>query len=226
MAGPRLASAQPCYWTPLGTTRPSVESVLPRRPSTSFTGRRAAATQPAMLLLLLLFAIVCGPMPASQPAKLFVSHWRLTPPSLPLPRAPSRLRPDVRVLRSTDPASADNAIAPFAERVDDDADLRWGMMAAKFTCGVCNTSAMKQFRRLSYERGIVIVECPGCLRRHVLADHLGWGLMDKKGNVESLFREEGREVLYGRLVNGSVVLMDGVRLAADPAGTPEPPAQP
>ena len=43
-----------------------------------------------------------------------------------------------------------------------------------FTCGQCNTRAAKAFSKDSYERGVVIVECPGCSSKHLIADHMGW----------------------------------------------------
>ena len=43
-----------------------------------------------------------------------------------------------------------------------------------FTCSKCNTRAAKAFSKQSYEQGVVIVECPGCSSRHLIADHLGW----------------------------------------------------
>ena len=91
-------------------------------------------------------------------------------------------------------------------------ETRKGFMAAQITCGVCGTQAVKQFRRLSYEKGVVVVECPGCGARHVLADHLGWGLMDdQEGNphtVEDVLAAKGKKVMYGKMVNGTVVILD------------------
>lgn len=58
-----------------------------------------------------------------------------------------------------------------------------------FTCTKCGTRAAKAFSRDSYERGVVIVECPGCQARHLVADHLGW--FGSKGNVEDFAREKG-----------------------------------
>eukprot|EP00667_Euglena_gracilis_P029842 EG_transcript_40131 len=71
-------------------------------------------------------------------------------------------------------------------------------MAAMFTCGACETRVLKTFTRHSYEKGVVIVECPGCHNLHVLADNLGW-FGDEK-NVEEILRAKGEEVRRGRVV--------------------------
>ncbi len=41
-----------------------------------------------------------------------------------------------------------------------------------FTCGQCGTRAVKSFSKRSYETGVVIVTCPGCEARHLVADNL------------------------------------------------------
>lgn len=43
-----------------------------------------------------------------------------------------------------------------------------------FTCSKCNTRAAKAFSKKSYQEGVVIVDCPGCHSKHLIADHLGW----------------------------------------------------
>lgn len=40
-------------------------------------------------------------------------------------------------------------------------------------CRNCETRQMKQFSKLAYEKGIVIVKCSGCDKRHLIADNLG-----------------------------------------------------
>jgi hypothetical protein len=75
-----------------------------------------------------------------------------------------------------------------------------GDMVAAFTCTVCNTRSVKRFTKLSYTQGIVIVECPGCYNKHLLADNLGW-FDDERVNIEEILRSKGEEVTR---IQGSV----------------------
>ena len=62
-----------------------------------------------------------------------------------------------------------------------------------FTCTECNTRAAKRFTRLAYETGVVIIQCPGCQNRHLIADNLGW-FREAGTNVEALLAEKGEEI--------------------------------
>eukprot|EP01025_Chloroclados_australasicus_P050648 TRINITY_DN5847_c2_g1_i1.p2 TRINITY_DN5847_c2_g1~~TRINITY_DN5847_c2_g1_i1.p2 ORF type:complete len:191 (-),score=15.80 TRINITY_DN5847_c2_g1_i1:1299-1871(-) len=66
-----------------------------------------------------------------------------------------------------------------------------------FTCKKCDTRAAKQFSRHSYEKGIVIVTCPGCKSNHLIADNLGW-FENENRNIEDILKEKGEEVVRKR----------------------------
>ncbi|TBU37932.1 zf-DNL-domain-containing protein [Dichomitus squalens] len=84
-------------------------------------------------------------------------------------------------------------------------------LALTFTCTVeaCGHRSTHQFTKRSYTRGIVIVQCPGCKNRHLIADHLGWFKEStedgKLKTVEDLLRAKGEKVRRGRLDAGGVV---------------------
>jgi protein import protein ZIM17 len=67
------------------------------------------------------------------------------------------------------------------------------MLMMMFTCGQCETRAAKAFSKVAYTRGVVLLECPGCSVRHVVADHLGW--FGAKGTVEDFAAERGGAVV-------------------------------
>ncbi|KAH9975800.1 DNL zinc finger-domain-containing protein [Lactifluus volemus] len=78
-------------------------------------------------------------------------------------------------------------------------------LSITFTCtaGDCSTRSTHQFTKRAYERGIVLIECPGCKTRHLIADNLGWFKdsteAGKLRNVEDLLRVRGETVRRGRL---------------------------
>ncbi|KAJ4710615.1 DNL-type zinc finger protein [Melia azedarach] len=43
----------------------------------------------------------------------------------------------------------------------------------QFTCDECGERTQRLINRLAYERGLVYVQCAGCLRHHKLVDNLG-----------------------------------------------------
>ncbi|XP_022777022.1 mitochondrial protein import protein ZIM17 isoform X2 [Durio zibethinus] len=46
-------------------------------------------------------------------------------------------------------------------------------LLVQFTCGECGERTERLINRLAYERGLVYVQCAGCLHYHKLADNLG-----------------------------------------------------
>jgi len=63
-------------------------------------------------------------------------------------------------------------------------------LAIMYTCTVCDTRSAKVFTKQAYEKGVVIVRCPGCDNQHLIADRLGW-FEDESWDVERLMKERG-----------------------------------
>ncbi|PWN93554.1 zf-DNL-domain-containing protein, partial [Acaromyces ingoldii] len=74
-------------------------------------------------------------------------------------------------------------------------------LALTFTCTVegCGERSSHQFTKRSYEKGIVLVQCPGCKNRHLIADHLGWFAQDasEPKTIEEMVAQKGGRVQRG-----------------------------
>ncbi|WVO13440.1 hypothetical protein L204_101056 [Cryptococcus depauperatus] len=74
-----------------------------------------------------------------------------------------------------------------------------------FTCTAdsCGHRSSHEFAKKSYEKGIVLVQCPSCKARHLIADHLGWFKESMEGgklkNVEDILRTRGEKVKRGKV---------------------------
>lgn len=66
------------------------------------------------------------------------------------------------------------------------------MLTLVFTCNVCETRAARQFSHHSYTKGAVIIQCPGCDKYHLIADHLGW--FNEGKNIEEFMAKKGETV--------------------------------
>ncbi len=64
----------------------------------------------------------------------------------------------------------------------------------EFTCKKCEERVKKTISKLAYNRGIVIVRCPGCNNLHLIADRLGWFSHFDGQDVEDFLRQKGEMV--------------------------------
>ncbi|KDR67642.1 hypothetical protein GALMADRAFT_79657 [Galerina marginata CBS 339.88] len=76
-------------------------------------------------------------------------------------------------------------------------------LSLTFTCTVpnCGERSSHQFTKQAYQKGVVLVQCPGCKNRHLIADHLGWFKEATKGGklvtIEDILREKGEKIQKG-----------------------------
>lgn len=62
-----------------------------------------------------------------------------------------------------------------------------------FTCKKCGTRSSHIISKQSYQTGSVMVQCPGCLNRHLIADHLNI-FHDGTINIEDILKAQGEEL--------------------------------
>ena len=65
-----------------------------------------------------------------------------------------------------------------------------------FTCTKCDTRSAKRISKRAYHHGVVLVECPGCKNRHLVADNLKW-FDETVSNVETILKEKGESIFKG-----------------------------
>lgn len=70
-------------------------------------------------------------------------------------------------------------------------------MLIGFTCKICEERSHHTMSKLGYTRGTVIIQCPGCKNRHLIADHLNWFDADHrlgKRTIEEILESRGEKV--------------------------------
>lgn len=67
-----------------------------------------------------------------------------------------------------------------------------------FTCKVCTARSTHRISKQGYTRGTVLVQCPGCSNRHLIADHLKI-FSDQSVTLEQILKEKGQFVKKGVL---------------------------
>lgn len=70
-------------------------------------------------------------------------------------------------------------------------------MLIGFTCKVCENRSNHTMSKHSYTKGTVIIQCPGCKKRHLIADHLNWFDSDHrhgKRTIEEILEARGETI--------------------------------
>jgi mitochondrial protein import protein ZIM17 len=120
--------------------------------------------------------------------------------------------------------SSINSVA--SDEVDENKEVS-GKMMMLFTCKICSTRVGKTFSKLAYKKGIVIIQCPGCQKRHLVADNLGWFRHFQGRNVEDYLRLKNERIMSGdiELTEQDIKLLEqelGITVKDDLSGSNGP----
>ncbi|AGO11609.1 AaceriADL173Cp [[Ashbya] aceris (nom. inval.)] len=67
------------------------------------------------------------------------------------------------------------------------------MMMIAFTCKKCDTRSSHTMSKQAYTKGTVLIQCPGCKNRHLIADHLKI-FRDDSVTIEAILAAKGESV--------------------------------
>ncbi|CRG90725.1 hypothetical protein PISL3812_07770 [Talaromyces islandicus] len=77
-----------------------------------------------------------------------------------------------------------------------------------FTCKPCGTRSTHRMSKHGYHKGTVLIACPSCKNRHIIADHLGI-FLDDKTTLEDILAKQGTNVTKGYLEGDMEFWEDG-----------------
>ncbi|KAG9996437.1 zf-DNL-domain-containing protein, partial [Aureobasidium melanogenum] len=67
-----------------------------------------------------------------------------------------------------------------------------------FTCKACTTRSSHRMSKQGYHHGTILITCPGCKNRHLIADHLKI-FSDKRITLEDILAQKGQLLKKGAL---------------------------
>lgn len=69
-----------------------------------------------------------------------------------------------------------------------------GELLLQFTCNICNNRSSHNISKQSYDHGTVVVQCPSCKSRHLIADNLGFMEYNKKFDLQQYLNSKGESI--------------------------------
>ncbi|KAF1984312.1 zf-DNL-domain-containing protein [Aulographum hederae CBS 113979] len=120
-------------------------------------------------------------------------------PRLPQPLLSSRpfLQPQVRLESSVAVSQSHQASQESQQETPPPA------YQMTFTCKKCDTRSSHRVTKQGYHKGTVLISCPGCKARHLMADHLKI-FSDKSITIEDIMKSKGEVITKGTKVVGDV----------------------
>ncbi|KAF1356484.1 DNL zinc finger-domain-containing protein, partial [Delphinella strobiligena] len=67
-----------------------------------------------------------------------------------------------------------------------------------FTCRACTDRSSHRITKQGYHHGTILITCPGCKNRHLIADHMKI-FSDKSMTIEDILKEKGQLLKKGAL---------------------------
>ncbi|KAL1668918.1 DNL zinc finger-domain-containing protein [Schizophyllum commune] len=122
--------------------------------------------------------------------------------------------PSIAAIRAASSSSSSTAVPPEAPAPPAEAPTTTKLklptseeeprLQITFTCtapGCTRHRSSHTFTKRAYYSGIVLIQCPSCKNRHLIADHLGWFKEStedgKLRTVEDLLKARGEDVKRG-----------------------------
>ncbi|CAI5760144.1 unnamed protein product [Candida verbasci] len=68
-----------------------------------------------------------------------------------------------------------------------------GELMIQFTCNICDKRSSHTMSKQAYQYGTVLVQCPSCKSRHLIADNLGF-IDREKFNLQDYLKEKGESI--------------------------------
>ncbi|KAI9754536.1 MAG: hypothetical protein M1815_005568 [Lichina confinis] len=96
-----------------------------------------------------------------------------------------------------------------------------GHYAMVFTCKKCKSRSVRKISKQGYHKGTVLITCPGCNNRHVVADHLKI-FTERPQTIEDILAERGESIRKVSLNNENdwEFMADGSIVSRTAKGSP------